>query len=139
MRNHRIGPALAVVALCAVACGTPAAEMPPGGGGSTPTGSGPAIELGKQFEMAAHSDLPISGSDVHVTFDSVSDDSRCKPGQHCVWEGDATVNLTVGGKAVALHTSKRVKPHDATASGYRVQLVALSADGGEATIVVSKA
>jgi hypothetical protein len=136
---RRIGFGLAAMALCAAACGTPASQMPPGGGGSAPTGSGPQIEPGTQFTMAAHSDVPISGTDVHVTFDSVSNDSRCKKGQTCVWEGDATVNFTVGGDAVALHTSKKVQPQSAAAHGYQVQLITLSETADTATVLVTKA
>lgn len=132
----RIGLVLAAVALCAVACG--------GGGGEQsapqqqPGGGGPEIQLGTQFTMAAGADAAISGSTVHVRFDAVTNDSRCKPGQQCIWEGDATVHLTMGGDAMALHTSKRMKPHEGTAGGYRVQLVSLTADAENATILVSK-
>jgi hypothetical protein len=89
--------------------------------------------------MAPGVEALISGSSVRVRFDKVANDSRCKPGQTCIWEGDATVQLTVGGSPVALHTSKRVKPQDATLRGYRVQLMALTADAKDATILVSKA
>src|ERR1044072_848634 len=138
MRN-RIGRGLvlAAVALCVVACGggTQAAPQPSPGG----AGSGQEIQPGTQFTMAPGVEAPISGSSVHVRFDAVTNDSRCKPGQTCVWEGDATVNLTVGGEPVGLHTSKRMKPHDATLQGYGVQLMALTADAEAATILVSKA
>jgi hypothetical protein len=137
MRTYRIGLGLAAVALCAAACGGGSQAAPSGGAGGT--GGGPEIQLGTQFTMAPGAEASISGSSVHVRFDSVSDDSRCKPGQTCIWEGDATVHLTVGGSPVALHTSKRVKPQDATLQGYRVQLMALTADAEDATILVSKA
>lgn len=132
MRN-RIGFGLAAVALCAAACGQQASSQPGGGSG------GPQIQPGTQVTMGVTSDMAISGSAVRVRFDSVSDDSRCKPGQHCIWEGDATVHLTVGTSALALHTSKRVKPNDGSASGYKVQLLSLDPNGKSATIQVDKA
>ena len=98
----------------------------------------PEIQLGTQFTMQPGLEASVHGSSVRVRFDKVTNDSRCKPGQTCVWEGDATVRFTVDGKAVALHTSKRVKPHDASVSGYRVQLMFLTADAKDATILVSK-
>jgi hypothetical protein len=134
MRTHRIGLGLVAVALCAAACGGGSQAAPSDG-----DGGGPEIQLGTQFTMAPGVEASIGGSSVRVRFDNVSDDSRCKPGQTCIWEGDATVHLTVGGSPVALHTSKRVKPQEATLQGYRVQLMALTADAKDATILVSKA
>ena len=127
-----MGIGLAALALCAAACGQQATSQPGGGGG------GPEIQPGTQVVLGVTADMAISGSSVHVRFDSVSDDSRCKAGQHCIWEGDATVHLTVGDSPLALHTSKRVKPNEGAASGYQVRLVSLSPDAKAATIVVEK-
>ena len=94
--------------------------------------------MGTQFTMAPGAQSVISGTAVRVRFDKVSSDSRCKPGQHCVWEGDAAVEFTVDGSPITLHTSKRIGPAAATTQGYRVQLMALTADAKDATILVSK-
>src|ERR1044072_9414670 len=97
MRNRiGLGLVLAAVALCVVACGggTQAAPQPSPGG----AGSGQAVQPGTQFTGAPGFETPTGGCSGPVRFDAVTNASRCKRGQTCVWEGAATVNLTVGGK-----------------------------------------
>jgi hypothetical protein len=131
-----LGLAAVALALCA-ACGSSAGSAPPPS--SADPGTGPEIQLGTQFTMTPGAHSLISGTTVRVMFDGVSADSRCKQGQTCVWEGDAAVDFTVDGAPIQLHTSKRVGPPDATTQGYRVQLMFLTADAKDATILVSKA
>ena len=50
-----------------------------------------------------------AGSDLTLTFEGVSDDSRCPSGVTCVWEGDATVRIRIESAALptathSLHT-----------------------------------
>ena len=93
---------------------------------TTPTRN---VVLGEEFELAAGESARIGSTNLTVVFDAVSGDSRCPVDVVCVWEGDATVAVTVrqssGDKAVLeLHTSAgsaREKPY----GGYVVRLVGL--------------
>lgn len=143
----RIALGLAAIALCAVACGGGSQASPstspslPASSSSSPQppGTGPEIQLGTRFTMQPGAQALISGTKDRIMFYKVNNDSRCKPGQTCVWEGDAAVDFTVDGSPIRLHTSKRVGTPDATTQGYRVQLVAVSPDDKDVTIVVTKA
>ncbi|GLZ40152.1 hypothetical protein [Actinokineospora sp. NBRC 105648] len=131
---------LAAAALSMLAaCGKAEPTASPGGTGpATPEPSvqvGPA--LGAEFDLERGKTTTMSGSDVAVAFREVTQDSRCKPGQTCVWEGDATVALTVAGSPVEVHTNKQF-PVEAVAGGYKVQLVKLDWDGVVATLTVTK-
>ncbi|MBM7775833.1 hypothetical protein JOD54_006037 [Actinokineospora baliensis] len=124
------------------ACGK-AANGAPGGGGPTIPAQPTTTErvgppLNTEFDLERGESTALSDSDVLIAFREVSQDSRCKPGQACVWEGDATVELTLAGSAVQVHTNKQF-PMEAEAGGYKVSLVKLDVPGAVATLVVRKA
>jgi hypothetical protein len=93
---------------------------------TTPTKN---VVLDEEFELAPGESARIGATNLTVVFDSVSADSRCPVDVVCIWEGDATVAVSVrqssGEKAVLeLHTSAgsaREKPY----GGYMVRLVGL--------------
>ncbi|MDQ3576324.1 MAG: hypothetical protein M3443_01690 [Actinomycetota bacterium] len=96
---------LAAVTLFAmVGC---AERTSPARSGSTPPPPGPA--LGADFTVAKEKSVTLSTGDVEVAYNALVEDSRCAPGTTCVWEGDATVRITlnVGGgpEALQLHTN----------------------------------
>jgi hypothetical protein len=67
-------------------------------------------ELGKPFEMKAAEVVTIQG--LRITFEEVSEDSRCPTGVQCVWAGDAAATFTLekppaAAEQRALHTSGR--------------------------------
>ena len=67
-------------------------------------------ELGKPFEMKAAEVVTIQG--LRITFEEVSEDSRCPTGVQCVWAGDAAATFTLEKPPAAaeprtLHTSGR--------------------------------
>ena len=67
-------------------------------------------ELGKPFELKAAEVVTIQG--LRITFEEVSEDSRCPTGVQCVWAGDAAATFTVekppaAAEQRALHTSGR--------------------------------
>jgi len=72
---------------------------------------------------------PVDGAEFQVTFDAVEGDSRCPKGAQCVWEGSATVRLSVtsaGGKGtMTLQTSPRAGPVAATYQGWAIRVLAL--------------
>ncbi len=66
------------------------------------------VPVGQTFEVAVGQTQPV-GDELRITFQGVSEDSRCPSDVNCVWEGDAVLEVsvrsssgTVGGQ---LHTS----------------------------------
>ena len=55
------------------------------------------IKLGDNVDVKYGSTLVVSGDTTSVRFTDVTADSRCPTGAQCVWAGEATVLLTVGG------------------------------------------
>ena len=82
-----------------------------------------------EIRLRAGESKPVEGASVSVTFASVDADSRCPKGETCVWEGSATVRLTVTGAAgrgdLVLHTSRRAGPAVASYEGWTIGLIAL--------------
>src|SRR5262245_36607773 len=72
-------------------------------------GAAPERELGRPFEMKPGESVTVQG--VRITFDGVTEDSRCPTGVQCVWAGDvaAAFELEKSPDAVrvTLHTSGR--------------------------------
>ncbi|WP_035304860.1 hypothetical protein [Actinokineospora inagensis] len=133
----------AVLALSA--CAHKAVDATPVGGGGPTTGpestvAGPPLDA--EFTLARGDSVTVSGTGVAtgvvVQFRDVTEDSRCKPGQACVWEGDATLALTLAGEQVQVHTNKQF-PTEAQAGSYKVRLLKLDVPGTAATLVVAKA
>ena len=63
------------------------------GGGTAPTPPNPG--LNEEFTLAPGPTAAVNGTNVRLTFDRVSEDSRCPTDVTCVWEGDAVVVLKV--------------------------------------------
>ncbi len=135
---------LALAALMAVsACMTGGAEK---GGSSTTepptTTQAPGPTLDADFPLRKGESLTLSAEGLTVGYHTLVDDSRCKPGQVCVWEGDATIRVTVnkggGPEAIELHTHRDF-PTSVVSEGYRIKLVRLDTAGDVATLLVSKA
>ena len=64
-----------------------------------------------------------------IKFVEVTGDSRCPKGEQCVWEGDATVRISVSrgagpAETQDLHTSSR-EPGEQAGGGYRIRLMGL--------------
>jgi hypothetical protein len=67
-------------------------------------------EPGKTFEVKAAEVVTIDG--LRITFEGVSEDSRCPTGVQCVWAGDAAATFTLEKPPAAaeprtLHTNGR--------------------------------
>jgi hypothetical protein len=70
----------------------------------------PEPEFGRPFEIKAAELVAIQG--LRITFDGVSEDSRCPTGMQCVWAGDAAATFTLEKPPAAaeqrtLHTNGR--------------------------------
>jgi hypothetical protein len=68
--------------------------------------------LDQPFELQPGQTALLGSEDLRVTFEKVSEDSRCPQGATCVWEGDAAVKLNVvqgtqEKSSLELHTSRR--------------------------------
>ena len=86
-------------------------------------------ELDAQFRLTPGQSAFVLPEQIEVRFVSVTADSRCGKGETCVWEGDATVQVTVARNGAdigrfELHTAARMG-NTASFDGYHVRLVAL--------------
>jgi len=108
--------------------------------------------LDQPVEVRVGVTVEVGGEPITITFERVTEDSRCPTGVNCVWAGDATVRLRAEAPqadraALDLHTHVS-KAREADYRGYRIRLVQLvpwpkegstpSPDQYVATIVVSR-
>lgn len=87
MRNR-----LATLAVAAIVTLGPAGCTPVTNGTITATPS-------TDFDLAMGASAIIEGSPLRIHFDSVPEDSRCPINVVCVWEGNATVRLSLDSAA----------------------------------------
>lgn len=123
-RRHR-GVAGALVALLAAACGQGGVPSQPPAGGPVPR-----VEAGAPTTLAPGQSVVVGESDalLRVTFARVAGDSRCRPGQQCVWEGEVAVELRLahGGSdtVVTLHSVR--DPRRVEHAGHTILLDAVT-------------
>jgi hypothetical protein len=89
--------ALAACVLMLTAC----AAAPP---------SRPPVKAGEEFTLALGESVGVESKGVLLSFDEVSEDSRCPMNARCVWEGNARIEVRVKGAAASryeLNTSSR--------------------------------
>ncbi|WP_067480629.1 hypothetical protein [Actinomadura hibisca] len=127
MRAGLVTLALAVP-LVLMACG-PASSDDGGGDGDAGGPAGTPVGPGEVFTLAPGGSARLADGALTVTFKDVAGDSRCPTGAQCIWEGDATVAVSVaeGGGAPAaheLHTT--LQPGEVAVGGYTLRLVALN-------------
>ena len=122
-------PPVPVRASLALAFGVAAAVFTATCATTPPDPSTPEAPLGPEFTLRSAESVRIAGTALVLTFDRVTEDSRCPTDVNCIWAGNAVVRLAtrVAGVThgpIELHTTtadKRETPVD----GYRVQLVRL--------------
>lgn len=87
----------------------------------------PTATPNSDFELAVGALVRIDDTPLAIRFDTVSEDSRCPSGVQCVWEGNATLRLTVDSAGTAQWVQLRTAgtPQPASAFGYRVEYRAL--------------
>jgi hypothetical protein len=86
--------------------------------------------LDQAVEVRAGVTVEVSGEPITLTFERVTEDSRCPTGVNCVWEGDAVVRLRAEApqaeRAVLdLHTHA-TRLREASYRGYLVRLTQLA-------------
>lgn len=94
--------------------------------------AGPAtsvVALGQDVILAPGKVVEIETSGARLSFESVTNDSRCPSDVQCVWAGNATARVRVWGgtgapRTVELNTT--VEPKQAEVDGYVLRLVALT-------------
>jgi hypothetical protein len=84
---RHVAAALAVLAALA-ACAAPPAPAP-----AEPVGA-PAASLDTPFTLAIGDSATLSDAPVTISFDAVSEDSRCPTKVTCVWIGRAVLAIT---------------------------------------------
>lgn len=134
-----------LVVLAAGAGGSVALAQTHGGSAAPPR---PAVEgtvtadPGHDVSLATGQEAELSTKDITVRYTRLVQDSRCKPGLHCIWEGDATVAVTLTQLGRGEHTdaqlhSGRRGPHVTTFAAAQVELVGVSVRGDRITLRVT--
>jgi hypothetical protein len=129
--------ALALFALVAFVVGGCASYMPLielTGGSSAEATPAPTIPIdtvsaGARFTLGVGESAHVDGG-LAITFDSVSEDSRCPSDVQCVWEGNAAVAVEVRASGetpatLSLNTNPALGA-EATYVGYSIELLALA-------------
>ena len=97
-------------------------------GGSVPTETGDPSPSARTLSVGVGETASVPGSDVTITFRSVTEDSRCPLDVTCVWEGNGRVALTLssadGSEDAELNTT--VQPRRIDFAGMRVVLASLA-------------
>src|SRR5688572_13604353 len=97
-------------------------------GGSGPSAPTPAVN--EEFTLAPGQTATVNDARISLTFERVTDDSRCPVDVTCIWEGDAVVVLKVktetGEATRELHTQGGdSRSRKAPAGQYVITLVKL--------------
>ena len=117
-----------IVAMACLAAFAGCAATPAVAPGAAPVGTVPP-SMSAEIRLQAGQSTRVDAASFEIAFTGVSADSRCAKGETCIWEGSATVQLTVTGAAGAqeleLHTAARSGPSAAAYGGLGDRLVAL--------------
>ncbi|MEQ0561102.1 hypothetical protein ABJI51_18615 [Amycolatopsis sp. NEAU-NG30] len=122
-----------------VAAGRDAAAGPAG----PPAPSTVSAPAGQDVTLRLGQEAAVQGKDLTVRYTRLVADSRCRPGMECIWQGEATLAFLLkepgrGESTTAeLHSGPRTGPQATAFAASRVELVAVSADGREATVRIS--
>ena len=83
-----------------------------------------SLKLNDTVTIAFHDTLHNSKEHIHLSFDSLLNDSRCPSGSNCIWAGEARVEITFSNagdkKSFVLST---FNPKDTTTLNYKIRLV----------------
>jgi hypothetical protein len=98
--------------------------------GSIPDTETPiTVSLGEAFNIKVGQVATVSSQQLSLTFLSVSQDSRCPKGAHCIWEGNGKVIIQLtsqGQKAVTIELNTATSlPSEATYLSYKISLLDL--------------
>ncbi len=84
---------------------------------------------GAEFNLELGQSAVLSGTAYRITFDRVTEDSRCPIDAVCVWAGDAKIQLTISrSTAPAVIRTAGLNPpnNDVTSDNLRIRFVGLT-------------
>jgi hypothetical protein len=87
------------------------------------------VEPGASFTLAPGETATVKGADARITFNKVTDDSRCPVDVTCVWAGDAKIGITISRNGVPDETrilSITPPNQEATVGNLRIRFVSLA-------------
>lgn len=84
--------------------------------------------LDREFVLPFGQTATIENTDVSITFELVTEDSRCPSNVACVWAGNARIVLAMSarGSRDTLPLNSTLDPKEAVRAGYRVRFVGLT-------------
>ena len=109
--------AAAIAAIVAIAAGCASVETPV------------VADPGVAFTLPLGKTAAVSGNGTRITFNRVTDDSRCPVDVVCVWAGDAKLELTISRNSAPAETRvvSITPPNNELVSGdLRIRLVGLA-------------
>jgi len=82
------------------------------------------VPLEQDFELRPGQTVSIAGTGQTVTFDAVTEDSRCPANVVCVWAGNARVSLRLGeaGRDTSVALNTGLEPHSVSFGKIRFEL-----------------
>jgi hypothetical protein len=121
---RRVALLFVASALVSLACAGSGAAV----GANTPATT-KVVAVEQDFDLSPGQTAVVDGGALTVSFEKVSEDSRCPTGVQCIWAGNGAVTLTAttpssGKHAVTLNTT--LTPHSARAGTYEVSLIGLN-------------
>ena len=84
---------------------------------------------GAEFDLAVGKSATITGTDYRITFNRVTEDSRCPVDVRCVWAGDAKIELTISRSSAVGDTrviSLTPPNSEATVGDLKIRFVSLA-------------
>jgi hypothetical protein len=84
---------------------------------------------GSEFNLAVGKTAALNGTDYRITFNRVTEDSRCPVDVTCVWAGDAKIELSVSRNGATTETravSLTPPNSEVTVGDLRIRFVALA-------------
>jgi hypothetical protein len=107
------------------------------------------VVLNQEFEIKVGEEVLVGKADLKVSFEAVTNDSRCPVDVTCVWAGNAKVALKLsraGRRTARVELNTGMEPKQKLYYGYKVRLVKLEPKKNKnlkegdyvATVVVSR-
>ena len=87
------------------------------------------VDPGASFTLAPGETAVVKGADARITFNKVTDDSRCPVDVTCVWAGDARIEITISRNGAADDTrilSITPPKYEAAVGNLRIRFVSLA-------------
>ena len=86
------------------------------------------MPLNHEFDLKIGRTAVVKAAGLSVTFQEVTEDSRCPQGVDCIWAGNATVRIKLSGSHTAstsVDLKTELEPKSKQVDGYRITLVKL--------------